>query len=238
MKVLDNHKAEREILETHIRSQWRGSAPIEILEAGCGRKWELNMDGVEFRLTGIDLDAAALEARCARERDLTTTIIGDLRTVTLEPGKYDIIYSSFVMEHVEGAEQVLLNFLRWLKPGGIIILRIPDRDSVHGFMTRFTPFWVHVLYYRYVWGLKDAGKPGFAPYRTVYDAVISRRGLREFSAQHNLIVREELGYGSYRRGRGMFKVLTPLFARTVSLLSLGTVHSKYVDMTYVLESPT
>lgn len=40
------------------------------------------------------------------------------------------------------------NFVTWVKPNGIIIIKIPDPYSVRGFVTRNTPFWFHVLYYR------------------------------------------------------------------------------------------
>jgi len=139
------------------------------------------------------LDAAALQARVSDKKDLTRSIVGDLLTVDLAPESYDVIYNAYVLEHIPTAEKALDNFVRWLKPGGVLILTMPDRDSAYGFMTRLTPHFVHVLYYRYAWKLKDAGKPGFAPYRTFYDKVVSRKGIREFAAKHGLRVREELG---------------------------------------------
>lgn len=165
-------------------------------------------------------------------------IVGDLRTAALEPNKYDVIYNAFVLEHVRGAEQVLENFVRWLRPGGILILRVPDRDSVQGFLARFTPQWAHVLYYRWAWRMKDAGKPGFAPYPTIYDKVVSISGLRQFCAKHGLIIREELGVGSYRRGYGVMRRLTPIVARLVSSLTLGRIHGDYVDFTLVAQKAT
>jgi 2-polyprenyl-3-methyl-5-hydroxy-6-metoxy-1,4-benzoquinol methylase len=86
---------------------------LNILEAGCGRRWPFDLAGTEYRLTGVDLDQAALEIRKTRERDLHEAIHGDLRTVALPAGAYDVIYNSYVLEHVDGAEQVLRNFLLW-----------------------------------------------------------------------------------------------------------------------------
>ncbi|MGH9955766.1 MAG: methyltransferase domain-containing protein, partial [Pyrinomonadaceae bacterium] len=79
-----------------------------------------------------------------------------------------VIYNSFVLEHIEDASQVLQNSTRWLKPGGIVVLKIPDPDSVCGFITRVTPHWFHVFYYRYLLGARNAGKPGYAPYTIDY----------------------------------------------------------------------
>jgi SAM-dependent methyltransferase len=235
MRVLAEETRIRDVLEGYIRELAATRPMLKILEAGCGRKWYFGMNGIRYELTGVDLDGAALEARMKREADLHHAIVGDLRTVELEPQSFDVIYNAYVLEHIPNAETVLRRFVEWLKPGGLLIITVPDRDSVHGLMTRLLPFQAHVLYYRWAWGLKEAGKPGFAPYRTYYDPVISVRGLRDFAARHGLKMLDEVGYGSYARGRPLFKALTPLFARTVSALSLGRAHSRFVDLAYVLQ---
>ncbi|HEY7888894.1 MAG TPA: methyltransferase domain-containing protein [Steroidobacteraceae bacterium] len=149
--------------------------PVRILEAGCGRNWPLKLS-VPFTLTGLDLDADALAART----DLHQAVVGDLRTADFAPHSFDVIYNAFVLEHVSGARQVLDRFMRWLAPGGMLILKVPDRDSAYGFLTRMTPFWAHVMIYRHVLGYRQAGTLGHGPYRTYYDRVVSERGLRSF----------------------------------------------------------
>ena len=143
-----------------------------------------------------------------------------------------------MLEHIEGAELALSNFVRWLKPGGILIVRVPDRDSAQGFFARITPHWVHVLYYRWAWKMKNAGKPGFAPYRTVYDSVVSTSGLLEFCASNGLIVVDMIGVGSFRRGYGLAARITPVIARLISVLSFGRVHAKFVDLTIIARKPS
>ena len=68
--------------------------------------------------------------------DLSETIVGDLRTVALPAASYDVAFSTFVLEHVTGAEQVLDRMVAAIRPGGLLLVRIPDRDSVFGFITR------------------------------------------------------------------------------------------------------
>ena len=87
-----------------------------------------------------------------------------------------MIYNSYVLEHIDGADGVQAKFSNWLKPGGILILRIPDRDSVRGFVARLTPFWFHVFYVKYIVGLRQAGTTGFGPFRTFYDPIVSQGG--------------------------------------------------------------
>jgi 2-polyprenyl-3-methyl-5-hydroxy-6-metoxy-1,4-benzoquinol methylase len=76
--------------------------PLEILEAGCGRRWphELKM---QYRLTGVDTDAEALKARVEQRKDLDVAILGDIRTVDLPESSYDVVYCGWVLEHISGA---------------------------------------------------------------------------------------------------------------------------------------
>jgi 2-polyprenyl-3-methyl-5-hydroxy-6-metoxy-1,4-benzoquinol methylase len=137
---------EMNAIAAHIRHIARNDRSLDILEAGCGRRWGLDLEGVQYTLTGVDSDKNALDIRKNQQGDLDIAILGDLRTVDLEENRYDVIFNSYVLEHVDGAEDVLNNFVRWLKPGGIMILRIPNRASVKGFITRITPLWFHVIY--------------------------------------------------------------------------------------------
>lgn len=201
---------------------------IAILEAGCGRKWYFELEAEKYTLTGVDADQSALEARQREEKDLSVAIVGDLREIQFEPGSYDVIYNSFVLEHIDGAQAVLAKFSAWLKPEGLLVLLIPDPQSAYGFLASLTPHWIHVLFYRYVLGRKNAGKPGFAPYRTFYNEVVSREGIRRFAKDHKLRVLEEFGF--YRPG-GLANVAMDV----VSALSLGRLKSDHCNLVYVLE---
>jgi SAM-dependent methyltransferase len=233
VKIVTSYGDEIKILEEHIRAQGIDGRCLQILEAGCGREWYFHLAGLNYELTGLDLDPAALKARMTIKGDMTHSFVGDLRTADLPSGYFDVIYNAFVLEHIEGAETALVNFVRWLKPGGLLIIRVPDRDSVQGFLARFTPHWFHVFYYRWAWKVKDAGKPGFAPYRTIYDPVVSRAGLCQFCVAYGLDVADMLGVGTFRRGYGLASRVTPIIAKLVSLFTLGRVHSKFVDLTIV-----
>jgi hypothetical protein len=37
---------------------------------------------------------------------------------------------------------VLGRLIPAIRPGGLLLLRIPDRDSVYGFATRHSPYWL------------------------------------------------------------------------------------------------
>ena len=246
MSVTSNHLPElalipswREcnaVLSEWVRNYPRDDRSITILEAGCGQKWGIDLADVPYTLTGIDIDSAALAFRQHDIGDLDTAILGDLRTVELEDNAYDIIYCSYVLEHVDGAADVLRNFARWARPGGLVLIKIPDRDSAFGFITRITPFWLHVAYKRYVQGYRDAGKPGHVPFPTYYDPVISRRGMHAFCQQHGLAIRAEYGMGGFLPSLARaYRLPVRLVLWILQVLSRGKLATKHNDLIFVIE---
>ena len=232
LAMMDSWDADANFLSESIK-KLRG--PLNILEAGCGRSWPLDLKGVEYRLTGIDLDGEALKSRVEQVGDLHEAIIGDLcapgmiRTET-----YDVIYSSFVLEHVAPAEQLLDNMVRGLKPGGLLLLHIPDRDSVFGWTARRSPFGVHVAYYRLVHRYKHAGEPGHPPYPTYHAPIVSRDGIWGFCRKHGCEVLHEHGHSYYVRGKGLRPLAIRLYSIGISVLSLGTLAWRHDNLTYVI----
>ena len=185
-------------------------------------------------LCGVDVDRTALEIRKYEKGDLDEIIEGDLRTVRLDDHRFDVIYCSFVLEHVERADLVLENFVRWLKPEGLLIVRIQDPRSVRGFVTRITPHWFHVLYYKRVMRRPSAGQPGHAPYATFYHPRVSRRGIYGYCAAHGFRVMEE--HGEHQPdGEGVVRAMIGLGTRIVAALSLGTLTAGHANLLYILE---
>ena len=219
-----------------IRAQGSDAEAISILEAGCGQRWLLRLDGKKFFLTGVDIDKDALEMRKSIRKDLDEAIHGDLRTIDLGTRRFDVIYSAFVLEHIQGAEAVLSRMVNWLKPGGIIIIEIPDPNSVKGLITRITPHWFHVFYYRYVLGIPTAGRPGHGPYRTYFDRVVSRRGIREFCDRKGLQIQAEYAFATDGPDKKAMRVLIGTITRTISLLTFGMASDRHADLLYVLRS--
>jgi len=238
LTLLDSLDQETRLLVEHVRRKASPQRTLSILEAGCGNSWELDLAGVSYRLTGVDRDEHGLNIRRTEKQDLDEAIVGDLRTVDLEASRYDVIYNSFVLEHIEGAEGVLDNFLRWLKPGGILILRVPNRRSVYGFLTRVTPFWGHVAYKRYVEGHKNAGKPGFGPFPTVHERIVCRAGIHGWCARRGLTIRAEYGSNDFLNAIGAFASPARLLLVAIHLLSLGRLAADHSNLTYVIEKPS
>ena len=234
LPVVREYRDSVQLMERWIGMQY-SQRPLRILEAGCGNKWPLKLN-VPYTLTAIDLDANALAIRKSKMRDIDEAIEGDLRAGDIAPeGRFDVVYNSFVLEHVRGAEQVLDNLFRWLTPGGLLILRIPDRDTVYGFLTRITPFWSHVMLKRYVYRMPNAGKPGYDPYPTFHEPVVSRRGVHEYCEKHGHIVKGEIGHGDYLPQRPSLNLVGNAVVRSLSHLSFGNLEWRYNNVTFALQ---
>lgn len=222
-------------IEAWIKRKCNGS-DVRILEAGCGALWPLRLEGVPYKLTAVDIDAKALERRKQNARDIDEIRVGDLLTPDLfPPASFDVIYNSFVLEHIDGAERVLDHFLTWLVPGGLMILRFPDRDTVYGFLTRSSPFWLHVLYKRYVQGMPRAGEPGHGPYRTYHDEVVSRRGIHRYCSEHGCRVHYEAGFTGYLPRQPLLGALAKVLVQSISVLSFGRLEWRYNNLTLIIE---
>jgi SAM-dependent methyltransferase len=235
LSLVSYPEGEQRLLVKHIRRLAVPGEPLSILEAGCGAAWQLQLQGVRYVLTGVDVNQDALIIRQRDRGDLDVGILGDLRTVSLEDERYDAIYNSFVLEHIENAQRVLDNFSRWLKPGGILILRIPDRHSVYGFLSRVTPFWIHVFYKRYIGGSKTAGKPGHDPFPTIYDAIVSREGIRRWCAARGMTIKEEFGWNYPLARPGVASFAAKSVIHALRVLSLGRLAGNHINLTYVIE---
>ena len=115
-----------------------------------------------------------------------------------------------------------------------MVIRVPDPNSVYGYITRVTPHWFHVFYYRLL-GNRNAGKPGYAPYPVYYNQVISRGGIRDFCGKNNLTLLAEYGDGYWRPGKGIAMLLIHLIKIIISTLTLGKLSSKHTNLLYILK---
>lgn len=231
IRSLESWGKEEELIADYIKKKFQGEQ-LKILEAGCGTKWDQAelLSGVDYTLTGIDLDDQALDFRKNNLKDLDETICGDLRKIDFLKAEFDVIFNSFVLEHIDGAEEILQNFDKWLKPGGLIILRIPDPATVYGFFSKVTPFWAHGLYAKY---FKELGKPGHTPYPTEFDEVVSQDGIRKFCAERNWTIKEEIINGYYHQ-ESLYSAASKM-SKVISLLTFNKLKDTHTNLLYVLE---
>ncbi len=105
----------------------------KVLELGYG-------DGITFKnlsqycdLTVVDgselIVAKALET--AHELGVTSKIFQSYFENFESEEKYDFVFASHVMEHVEDPSLIVKRLTDWLKPGGKALIIVPNAESIH-----------------------------------------------------------------------------------------------------------
>lgn len=153
---------------------------IRIYEAGGGSGSILPLRRLDRpRISVVDID----EAQLRNNEYAETKILGDIQTYVFPPGSFDLIVCNTVIEHLDCPDQALRLFHEALAPGGLLLIGAPNPASLSGFVTKYSPHWFHVWYYRAVVGVKDAGQPGHPPFPTVYHHIVHPTALMDFCAK-------------------------------------------------------
>ncbi len=100
-----------------------GSRPL-VLDAGCGTGVNLVHMAALGATVGVDISDEAL--RFARTRGVVT-VRGDLRRLPFRDARFDVVTSFDVLYHrwVTDDAAVVRELARVLKPGGLLLLRLP-----------------------------------------------------------------------------------------------------------------
>jgi SAM-dependent methyltransferase len=207
-----------------------------VLEAGCGSLSHLALHG--DHVTGIDISAEQL----ARNPALAEKIHGDLERYPLPAAAYDLVISWDVLEHLPAPERALENLARSLAPGGLMILAVPNRDSIKGLVTRLTPHAFHVWAYRRLWGVERAGEGDRAPFRTFLRPAASAHGIRDFARRHELVIRCAMAYESLmqrklRRDQPLVDLAYRAVGLCTRLVTGGRLDPIPSDLLFVLQRP-
>ncbi|WP_235017869.1 class I SAM-dependent methyltransferase [Thermomonospora echinospora] len=199
---------------------------LQVLEAGCGWGAGLDLGDRERQVTGVDLDVPALRAHTEARTDLHAFHLGDLRTVPMPPRAYDIVHAPFLIERVPHAELVLDRIVAALRPGGLLLLRLRDRDTAFGLVDRLLPARLPVRH--------RSRQAAAGPPPAVYESVASRKGMQWYCMMRGLAIAEEYVSGELaaEAGRGIAGM-----CRLVAAFSRGRLPAGHSEVTMVVRKP-
>lgn len=181
-----------------MSAQFKRLDKVRILEAGSGSNSAFDFADNSY-LVGLDIEQQQLE----RNETLDEKHQGDVQNYSFPPDSFDMIICWNVLEHLPRPDKALDNFAKWLAPGGIIILALPNLLSTIGLATKYTPHWFHIFWYRHVCHVADAGKDGRGPFRTFLRPCLSLPRLKQFAEERGLSTRFTKAYGGKgRKGMG------------------------------------
>jgi SAM-dependent methyltransferase len=228
--------------------------PIAVLRAGCQTPIEelglekLRASGYEIGITTVDQDSPAARAAASGAAALAASgdpagtaapasaagagaILGDLRMISLPPRSFDIVHCALLLERIPHAALVLDRFVAALRPGGLLLLRVRDRDCAAAALDRITPGPMR----RTLWGRLHAGEPG--PLPALYDPVTSARGLQAYALSHGLVlVRRETARTVPEPPGGLTGAIGVARA-LIAWLSRGRLTDAHDELLYVIRKP-
>lgn len=82
-------------------------------------------------VTGIDIDAAAIQAAIARGLPANVTLlVGDAMALAFDDASFDVVICSQVYEHVPDVERLMAEIHRVLRPGGVCYFAATNRWAI------------------------------------------------------------------------------------------------------------
>jgi SAM-dependent methyltransferase len=161
-----------------LLAKWFGSARIRIYEAGGGSMSYLRLHslGAAAHITVVDIDETQLQNNGYAHQK----ILGDIQTYSFPPDSFDLVICYNVIEHLQFPDRAIRHFLDALAPNGLIFVAAPNPKSLSGLVTKCTPHWFHVWFYRVILRRAHAGQPGQPPFPVVYHRIVSPGELSAF----------------------------------------------------------
>ncbi|MGB3241884.1 MAG: methyltransferase domain-containing protein [Candidatus Omnitrophota bacterium] len=136
------------LVEKHLKK----TPGLKALEVGCGSSIDSHLIAEETTadLYGVDISEEAL--RVAREVSLkfdkkVNLSVGDALKLEFDPNTFDLVFSQGLLEHFDKPLEVLKEQIRILKPGGILIVNVPQKYTVYTIYKHLS-----ALFGRWEWG--------------------------------------------------------------------------------------
>jgi SAM-dependent methyltransferase len=230
-----------EVFAQSVREYAYSSAgrPISLLRAGCVTPLDelglgrLRDGGFEISVVGVDRDHPVDRDHLADQDhpagDRIT--VGDLRVIPLPPRSFDIVHCSLLLDRISHVPLVLDRLCAALRPGGILLLRIRDRDCAAGFLDRVLPGWAR----RALWTRMYPGQPG--PFRPVYEPAASIRGIESYALMRGLVIAQRKTTRTLPASPVRLSRFVSLLRAIVAAASRGRLTDAHDEALFVLRKP-
>ncbi|MGZ7080097.1 MAG: class I SAM-dependent methyltransferase [Thermoanaerobaculia bacterium] len=138
--TIDENRSFDRGLAAGLRRLLRGSKG-EVLEIGCApgrwlaflsKEFNLGVSGIEYTADGATATRRNLELLGVKSADIREA---DFLTTTPSP-KYDVVVSLGFVEHFTDVEAIIRRHGAWARPGGHVIIGVPNFKGVHGWLQR------------------------------------------------------------------------------------------------------
>ena len=205
--------------------------PVSVLRAG--QQTPLDELGLsQLRDSGFEISVLTVDpAGPADPASAGDVRVGDLRTVPMPPRSFDIVHCALLLDRIAHVELVLDRFISALRPGGLLLLRIRDRDCGIGLLDRVLPQWAR----RLLWGRLAPGRPG--PFPAVYEKAASDRGIQAHMRMRGLVISHRETARTLPRGPDRLTRAVSAACRSICWLTRGRLTDAHDEVLYVIRKP-
>lgn len=206
----------------------RAGGQTPLAELGLSRLREC---GYEINVQTVDVDDAhAVDEPGIGAAD-GDTVLGDLRTIPLPPRSFDIVHCSLLLDRIGHVPLVLDRFTAALRPGGLLLLRIRDRDCAAGWLDRKLPGLVRGALWRQLY----PGEPG--PFRAVYEPTASASGIAAYLLNRGLVISQRQATRTLPHQPERLCRALSAARRLVALCSRGRLTDAHDQVLFVIRKP-
>ncbi len=137
-------------------------ADAEVLELGCGPE---NPTSQFLSQNFAALDGLDIDEDCRNNNSLRKAYVYTGGAWPIADQSYDAVIANYVLEHVEKPTELLAELWRTLRPGGVMLFRVPNRLHYVSLVSRLSPQWFHNLIAN---RLRNLNEESHDPYPTFY----------------------------------------------------------------------
>ncbi len=207
---------------------------ISVLEAGGGSLQHIRISR-NSHITVVDIS----EEQIQKNDYANEKIVSDIQECNF-PNKYDLIVLYDVIEHLKFPKRALDNLMHAIRTGGLLLIAAPNPLSLKGLVTKFTPHWFHIWFYRRILGNKNAGKPGHGPFKTYLRLSATPYAIKRYCKRQNFSVpfsqmKNTTFVDKLRRKSTIMYIMYMSLAIILKLLSLGHMHPKRTEFITILK---
>ena len=142
------------LFRAEVESTLKKTDVLLDLGAGAGLSTWMNFKGKVTKVWGIDPDPRVLTNRFLDEAS-----VGTGEALPFVDGQFDVVIAHNVLEHLVHPKKVFQEVSRVLKPGGIFLVKTPNRWHYVPVVARLTPHWFHRWYYSLKGNAEDDAFP-------------------------------------------------------------------------------
>lgn len=125
---------------------------------GDGTRWGIRK-GEAAEIVGADIDEGV-----KKNTQIDRWVLMEGDRLPFADQSFDLVFSDFVVEHVEKPDIFLSEVYRVLKPGGAYVFRTPNKYHYVALIARATPHWVHLKIANRLRGLSAEAYDPFPTY--------------------------------------------------------------------------